>query len=145
MTRQEKYPDTNTFHYYNANPKNRITTDCTIRAMSEATGIDYYSMVMKLAEYHCRHGVDPRDGGVGMNGFLEELGYVKYRQPRKEDGTKYTGSEFCIKFRNLFDNIIANIGGNHVTCIKKHLSKLKIWDIWNCSHKCVGNFWVRVK
>lgn len=27
MKRSEKYPETNTFHYYNANPKNRFTTE----------------------------------------------------------------------------------------------------------------------
>lgn len=30
MTRQEKYPNTDTFTYYNANPKNRITGDCML-------------------------------------------------------------------------------------------------------------------
>jgi len=27
MTREEKYHDTKTFHYYNANPKERIVDD----------------------------------------------------------------------------------------------------------------------
>ena len=38
MTRQEKYPDTHSYHYYNANPKHRFTSDCVIRAISLATG-----------------------------------------------------------------------------------------------------------
>ena len=145
MTRQERYPDTFTFHWHNTNPKGRLTTDCVIRAISEATGIDYNIIVMRQADYLCRTGIDPRDGGKGMDGFLNELGYVKYKQPRKDDNTKYTGSEFCKKFKNHYDNIIANIGGNHTVCIKKHNSVLKIWDTWNCTHKCIGNFWIKEK
>ena len=37
MRRQDKYPDTEVFHYFNANPKNRITTDCVVRAICLAT------------------------------------------------------------------------------------------------------------
>lgn len=36
MTRQKKYPDTSTFHYYNANPKNKVDDDCVIRAICTA-------------------------------------------------------------------------------------------------------------
>ena len=36
MKREDKFKDTATFHYYNANPKNRITGDCAFRAISTA-------------------------------------------------------------------------------------------------------------
>ena len=142
MKLQEKYPETNSFHWHNANPKGKITTDCVLRAISEASGVDYNTIVMNQAEYLCKTGVDPRDGGKGMDGFLKLLGYVKHRQPRKFNNKKYTGKEFCKTFK-YYDNIIANIGGNHVVCIKKHQNKLKVWDTWDCTDKCVGNFWVK--
>ena len=47
MKRQEKYPETSMFHYYNANPHNRMTTDCVIRAESVALGIPYEQVVLE--------------------------------------------------------------------------------------------------
>ena len=40
MTRQQKYPETGTFHYHNQNPKNRLTGDCIIRAISRAMELE---------------------------------------------------------------------------------------------------------
>lgn len=57
MKRQEKYPETSTFHYYNANPKNRITTDCVIRAITTALEQDYNKTVMEMAEMQCKTGI----------------------------------------------------------------------------------------
>lgn len=54
MTRQQKYPDTNTFHFHNANPKGRITTDCVIRAICVATELPYNQVVMELADFSVR-------------------------------------------------------------------------------------------
>lgn len=55
-TRQQKYPDTDTFHYYNANPKNRITGGCAFRAISTALNQDYNQTVMEMAELMCKTG-----------------------------------------------------------------------------------------
>lgn len=49
MTRQEKYPDTDVFHYYNANPKNRITGDCLYRAIATACEKPYNEVVQDFA------------------------------------------------------------------------------------------------
>jgi len=94
MRRQEKYPDTTTFHFYNANPHNRITTDCVIRAISTASGVAYNDVVMDLAKIQCKTGFDPSEAST-FGKYLESLGFEKRRQPRKSDGTKYTGKEFC--------------------------------------------------
>ena len=56
MKRQEKYPDTSTFHYYNANPHNRITGDCWARAICNALEIPYNQVVMEMAEFQCKTG-----------------------------------------------------------------------------------------
>ena len=34
MNRQQKYPNTESFYYFNANPKNKLTTDCVINTSS---------------------------------------------------------------------------------------------------------------
>lgn len=41
MKRQDKFPDTTTFHYHNANPHNRITGDCVTRAETVVLEIPY--------------------------------------------------------------------------------------------------------
>ena len=47
-SRQEKYPDTNVFHYYNRNPRNRMTPDCVVRAVSTGLDLPYNQVVMTL-------------------------------------------------------------------------------------------------
>ena len=49
-TRQEKYPDTETFHYYNCNPKNKIASDCVVRAIATATGISWEDTLQALTD-----------------------------------------------------------------------------------------------
>lgn len=148
MTRQQKYPDTSTFHYHNQNPHKRITTDCVIRAISTATEIPYNQVVMEMAEMQCKYGYDEADS-KGIDKYMASKGWIKHKQPRKPDGTKFTGAEFCREASKSFvlldRNIIANIGGHHIVCIKANTFQEphKIWDIWDCSHKCIGNYWTK--
>jgi hypothetical protein len=145
MTRQQKYPDTNTFHFYNANPKGRITTDCVIRAICTATELPYNQVVMELAQLQCETGYD--DGEKKLYGmYLESKGFKKMKQPRKLDGTKFTGKEFCEALQDNYEytigktpRIVANIGGNHIVAI----IDAQVWDIWNSTRGCIGNYWVK--
>ena len=145
MTRQEKYPETRTFHYYNANPKNRITTDCVIRAISTALEIPYNTVVMEMAEMQCKTGYDPSENKlIGL--YLQSKGWIKKCQPRKLEGTKYTGKEFCRELREGttwgvgdFNRIVANIGGHHTAAIING----KVWDIWDSTEGCIGVYYVR--
>lgn len=147
MTRQQKYPDTSTFHYHNANPKNRMTTDCVIRAISTALELPYNQVVMEMAEMQCKTGYDPSENKlIGM--YLQSKGWIERKQPRKFDGTKYTGAEFCKEVREgtqwgggVFDytRIVANLGGHHTAAIING----KVWDIWNSTGGCIGKYWVK--
>ena len=145
MTRQEKYPNTDTFHYYNANPKNRITTDCVIRALCTALEQDYNQTVLELAEMQCKTGYDDGDSKL-INKYLESKGWVKHSQPRKWDNTKYTGEEWCYEVQSVirarkstWDRIIANIGGHHIVAIIDGV----VNDIWDSTDKCIGNYWTK--
>lgn len=146
MRRQEKYPDTKTFHFFNANPKGRYTTDCVIRAISTAADIPYKTVVMEMAEMQCETGYDMSENKL-IDMYLSSKGYVKYKQPRKWDGRKYTGAEFCSVIRHkefvdgivLANKIIANIGGHHICAIMDG----KVWDTWNSTGGCIGNYWVK--
>lgn len=156
MTREQKYPDTKTFHYYNANPKNRITGDCVIRAICTGMDIPWVDCVMDLAEAAIETGYSVASK-ENMHRYLTSHGWTKMPQPRKADNTKYTGEDFCKalqsgKLMNGYEgNIIAKIGGHHVVCIKRvedltTVKWQKVWkvcDIWNSTDGCIGNFWIK--
>lgn len=136
MKRQEKYPNTDTFTYYNANPKNRITCDCMFRAISAATGLAweecvklYYSTVIE--SYYADE--------KALDKLLQKLGWEKHKQPRKPDNTKYTGTEFCRQIAETDVNYIANIGSNHTVAIIDG----KVHDIWDSTDGCIGNYWTK--
>lgn len=147
MTRQEKYPDTKVFHFYNANPKNRITEDCVERAISTALGQSWEKTILELAEMGTKNGYCPY-GKKGIEEYLKCKGWYKQRQPKHENGTKYTGYEFCLDIqsknpitvpKNARSKIIAMIGGGHVVAIMDG----KIYDTWDSSSGCIGNFWIK--
>lgn len=143
MTRQQKYPDTATFHYHNANPKNRYTTDCVIRAISTALEIPYNQVVMEMAEFQCKTGYAMSDS-TGIDKYLQSKGWVKHPQPRQWDNTKFTGEFWC---RELWQHyrtpkylrIVANIGGGHTVAIIGY----KVWDTWDSTDGCIGNYWTK--
>lgn len=94
MKRTDRYPDTETFHWYNANPKGRITGDCTFRAVCTALEKSWEDTVIDMAEFSVRTGWAINDK-KGIERYLKEQGWEKLKQPKKADGTKYTGAEFC--------------------------------------------------
>ena len=140
MKREQKYPDTKTFHYFNANPKNRVTGDCTFRAVCTALGQSWEQTVMEMAEFSCKTGYAINDK-KGIERYLESKGWKKRSQPRKANGGKYTGEEWCDYIRKnpewYSKKIIADIGGHHIVAIVDY----KIWDTWDSSQKCIGNWW----
>lgn len=150
MKRQNKYPDTQTFHFYNANPKNRFTEDCVLRAVSTGLQEDYNKVLMEMAELQTKTG-HAFDGNKGVEKYLLQKGWVKCKQPKKQNGTKYTGEEFCETLQNdevfeapcgyacIGNNIIANIGSHHIVAIIRG----KVWDTWNSTNGCIGNFYIK--
>lgn len=134
--RREKYPNTEVFEYFNANPKNRLTSDCVVRAISTATDRSYYTVVTDLADIQMRTGYDSHSNQA-IAKLMDRYGWIKHAQPKKSDGTKFTGAEFA---RRTVESVcVANIGGHHIVCIKDH----KVFDTWDCTGKCVGNYWTR--
>lgn len=134
-TRREKYPDTDTFKYYNANPKNRITGDCVFRAISVALGMKYNKVVLEMAIMQCKTGYALNDT-KGIEKYLESKGWVKNPQLKHENGTKYSVEDFVKTHKH--GTYIINMA-NHVSVIKDG----KNYDIWDCVKYggCVGNYW----
>ena len=137
-SREEKYPNTETFNFHNANPKNRITGDCVFRAFSLAMGQDYNKTVMEMAELMCETGYALNDS-KGEAKYLELKGWTKHPQPKKANGTKYTGKEFCKMIANKKERYIAHIGGHHVVAIVNG----KVNDTWDSTGGCIGTYWTK--
>lgn len=147
MTRQQKYPDTSTFHYYNANPKNKMGDDCVIRAICTALNQSWEQTVRELTEVGIKCGYVLNDKHT-YEKYLEQKGWVKHKQPRKADNTKYTGKEYCKLLQEDYDycigkskTIIAHIGGHHIVAIVD----CRVNDIWDSTDGCIGNYWTRAR
>ena len=142
MRRQDKYQDTNTFHYYNANPKNKITGDCVVRAISVALYQTYEETYQELFLYSLKTGYMLNDK-KNYEKYLASKGWLKKAQPKHPlTGNKYTGVEFCLHVQECtFDfssRMLAHIGGHHIVAIVNG----RVWDTWNSTGYCVGNYWV---
>lgn len=143
MKRQEKYKDTTTFHFHNQNPKGRFTCDCVKRAISFATGVPYRDVVMALANLQCKTGLDESEKRL-FGKYLESIGWVKHPQPRQEDGTKFTGAQFCKYLKTIHPgNVIANVGAHHIVAIAPINGRYKVHDTWDSTKGCIGNYWTK--
>jgi hypothetical protein len=133
--------DTECFRYYNANPKDRRTTDCVIRAISTSTGKSWDDVLDGLIEIAHKYKIMVDDTPC-YDRYLVSLGYSKMKQPRKDDNTKYTGAEFCEylkKFRKGKYDVVAHIGGHHIVAIVDS----KVVDTWDSTGGTIGNYWIR--
>lgn len=149
MRRQDKYPNTDIFHYLNVNPKNRFTTDCVIRAIATAlvakTGgslendklcKDMWRVVLDdMAEIACNTGYFPTNKKC-YEKYLKQHGFLKYGQPRHLDNTKLTLKEFMDGHKS----------GTYVIHLPHHLTVVVDgvnYDIYDCTKfdSRVGIFW----
>ena len=138
MTRQQKYPDTSTFHFHNANPKHKLTTDCVIRAISTALEQEYTETLKELVAMSIRTGYAVSDPKC-YDRYLKTKGWIKKGQPRKHNGRSYTGQEFARDCKTFDESrVIIHIGCGHIAAIMDG----RIWDTWDSSTLCVGNYWV---
>ena len=156
MKRQQKYPDTKTFHYYNANPHNKLSGDCVIRAVATVLEQSWEQTLKEMCDIGIKYGYVPTDDKV-IARYMENKGWYKHRQPRKFNNTKFTGKEFCecVQKTDFIDQflclepavipyvgikkILANIGGHHIVAIIDG----KVNDIWDSTDGCIGNVWVK--
>lgn len=144
MTWAEKYMDTRTFHFENVNPKSKKTGDCVIRAIAKATGDTWDDTLDRLVYWMHKTRFDMSDPRC-FNKYLTEKGFTMQRQPRKSDGRKYTGAQFCDYLNKSGKNVIvvANIGGHHTVAITRIENEYKVCDSWNSTDGCIGNYWVK--
>jgi hypothetical protein len=121
---------------YNKNPKGRKTGDCVIRAIATAldeTWQDTYYDIFSFCLLKC---VMP-DDKEGYKAYLKHKGLDAQKMPRRADRTRYTVREFADEIAQEGKTYILSLAG-HLTCLKGS----KLYDIWDCSGKSVGNYWI---
>ena len=124
------------FVKFNNNPKQNKTNDCVIRAISFATNKSWEDVYNDLTKLGCKKALMPNDNKV-CQAYLKQLGYTKEKMPKKLNNKRYTLEEFI--------NEIAHKNFTYIISIAKHLTVVKdkkLYDTWNCSYKCVGNYWI---
>lgn len=124
------------FIKYNANPKNKKTGDCVIRAICTALNeswADTYRGMLDIA-IETGQAISYKDNYVE---YLKRKGYDMQKQLKKSSGKKYTIEEFADKIAQPNKTYILNVA-NHVTVV---INK-SLYDIWDCRKKTVGNYWI---
>ena len=127
------------FQYVNVNPKGRKTGDCSTRALVGVLGITYEQALKMQCQEAIKSCYGITDKQV-MERVLKRYGYVKMKQPRKEDGKKYTVGELdeILTDKQIKEGVLVTIARHH-TCIKNGC----VQDIWDCRSKTVGNYYVK--
>lgn len=123
----------------NVNPKNRKTGDCSTRALVGTLNISYDEALRLQLEESLKCYYDPTSKQV-MERILNKFGYVKMKQPRKKDNTKYTVGEMdkLLSEKQMKNGVLITVA-NHHTCITNGV----VQDIWDCRYKTVGNYYVK--
>lgn len=136
MAKLKVIPDNETFHWFNMNPKGRRTGDCVVRALSAFFGESWERIYFELAKLGIER-CTAMDCPETYERYLSDRGLTKSKMPRRNDNTRYTAKEFCKE--------IAEPGHVYVLSLAGHLTYVgpdcKIWDIWDCGDKSVGNYW----
>jgi hypothetical protein len=125
------------FEKVNANPKGWKTNDCVIRSLALATDYSWGEVYEVLTQKGLKKCRMPNDKII-YEEFLEEEGFIKHKQPRKSDNTKYTVKEWAELNPNI--QMIVSVA-KHLTYVENNI----MMDTWNCSRKSVGNYWTKKK
>lgn len=126
------------FELKNVNPKNKKTTDCVIRALTTATGKTYYQIFEELYQLSVKTGYFMNEKRL-EDKFLEQNGFIKMKQPKKADGTKYTIGEID-KLISSAEIVVVRCA-KHLTAVKNHT----LIDIWDCRRKTINNYYIKTK
>ena len=137
--RKNQYKDTTTFHWYNANPKGKITCDCAIRAVAAVLDITWAEAYNQMIEMSMKTGIMVNDPKL-ITKFIESKGFKKMSQPRNEFNKKITVKEFILHNKNYLKGkrILINAGAHHSSAI----INCKVYDTWDCTWTKIGNWWV---
>ena len=101
------------FIKFNNNPKNNITKDCVIRAISFATNKSWEDTYRELTELGIKKCLMLNDR-KNWKAYLKRLGYEMQKMPIRYDRTRYTLEEFCDELAKTNIIYIVKVA-NHIT------------------------------
>ena len=129
------------YTYYNANPKNRKTGDCSTRALVGVLGITYEQALREQTEESLKCYYDPSSKQV-IERVLKNHGFVKHAQPRKADGTKYLAGEIdkVVSSEDLYNGVLITVANHHIA-----VKGITLLDTWDSRSKCIGNYYTKAK
>ena len=125
-----------TFELVNVNFKNKKTGDCVTRALANASGKDYKVVAKELFDIWMTTGYEMTDKHC-YDKWLADNGFVKMKQPRRPDNTKYLVGEID-ELINSDDSVVISCA-NHLTCVIDDTLE----DLWDCRYKTIGNYYVK--
>jgi hypothetical protein len=137
------------FKQVNVNPKNKKSTDCVIRTLVTATTYTIEEIINSLTKIYLKNGWFITDKKC-VDRFLDHENFIKQKQVKKPDNTKYTVAEFC----EYLDKVFGKNKGAVIVSVAGHIAPIVNYgdgngyvliDSWNCGYKCVGTWWVKSK
>jgi hypothetical protein len=123
------------FVKFNNNFKNKKTADCVIRALAGASGKEYKQVAKELFDIYMTTGYMMNEKR-NFEKWLEANGFVKMKQPKKYDGTKYLVGEIDELIGS--DTAVISLAG-HLTFVEDDT----IFDLWDCRYKTIGNYFIK--
>ena len=122
------------FKAYNPNPKNNLVIDCTVRAISKATGQSWDETYIGLAvEGYVIKDMSNSNRVWGQ--YVKRLGFEKFSLPNTCPDC-YTIRQFCVDHpRGTF--ILAT--GNHVVAVVNG----DYYDTWDSGDEIPVYFWTK--
>ncbi len=142
--------DNRYFHYRNANPEGKRTGDCIMRAVSAASRLTWDEVIDELCLISHEQHVAPQDPAAERE-LVKRLGFSRMKQPKKPNGKKLTGREFCTWLDSLVaagelspqTKVLANIGTHHIAAVlRDETGHFRFNDTWDCTTRCVGMWWI---
>lgn len=125
------------FRKCNMNPKNVRAADCVVRALTLADDDeDYHRVYKELFEIGYKKCRMPNEKIV-YEKWLDNHGWIKEKMPKKPNNKRYTLEEWINDNPDM--TFVASIA-NHLTFVQAG----ELIDTWNCSYKCIGNYWIKI-
>lgn len=119
---------------YNPNPSGKNVGDCTVRAISKATGRDWWETYMALCVQGYMMNDMPTANSV-WGAFLHEHGFARHIVP-DSCPVCYTVNDFAAE--HPVGTYILALSG-HVVCVEDGV----LYDSWDSGNEIVLYYWER--
>ena len=122
------------YSYFNQNPCGKNVGDCTVRAISKATGKAWGETYLRLCIQGYMDG-DMPSANACWGRYLRGLGYKRYIIPDTCPECYTVGQ---VAQEHPTGTYILALSG-HVVCVQDGV----IWDSWDCSNETTLYYWAK--